>query len=120
MNAQIDWIHLAQARAKGSRPDYTGNFALERVTSVALALAAELSVTRDRLDTVERLLARKGLIAADEIDSFAPDTNEAEERGLATKAYVARIMRGVQQAAEALEAFDAPMEDVCRELSTGH
>lgn len=120
MNAQIDWIDLAQTRAKGFRPDYTGDFALERMTSVALALAAELSVTRDRLDTLERLLSKKGLVAADEIDTFTPDADEVRARGISTKAYVARIMRAAQQAVEAMEAFDAPMEDVCLDLSTNH
>lgn len=117
MNADIDWIDRAGTRAKGFRPDYTGDFALERVTSIALALAAELSVVKERLDTVERLLDRKAIILADEIEAFLPDAGEAAARGLATKGYVARVMRGVQQAMEAMDAFDPPMEYVCRELS---
>lgn len=117
MNAQLDWIDRAGARAKGHRPDFTGDFALERVTSIALALAAELSVVRERSDTLERLLAAKGVIAGDEIESYAPDAVAARERGESTRAYVARIMRGAQQAVEAMDGFDPPIDDVCKSLS---
>lgn len=117
MRTDIDWIDRAGARPKGFRPDYTGDFATERLMSITLALMAELSVTRERLDTVERLLADEGVLAPGAIDRFVPEPQAAAERGEMTEAYVARVLRGMQQAMERIRDFDAPIEDVVAELS---
>lgn len=116
MNDDIDWIALSTQRAKGKRPDYFDDPAIDRLLSIVMALTAELSVTRQRQDTVERLLDAKGVLSRAEIESYAPDAEAAYERGVATKAYIARIMRGVQQAMDAMAVDDKPVEEVSREL----
>jgi hypothetical protein len=117
MSEGIDWIARAGARAKGRRPQYFDDPAVDRLLSLAMALAGEVSVLRERLDTVERLLERAGTIDRDAIETYAPDPAAARERGEASRAYIARIMRGFQQDVEAMQNPDPPIEDIVKELS---
>ncbi len=113
----VDWVARAGTRAKGKRPEFFDDSAVDRLTSLAMALMAEVSVLRERLDTVERLLEMKGTIRREDIATYVPDKAAGDERGLATRAYVARVMRGFQQEVEALVANDPPIEDVVARLA---
>ncbi len=110
MTEGIDWVARSGKRAKGKRPDYSDDPALDRLYSLVLALAAEVSSLRERQDTVERLLEKHGSIRREDIEAYEPDSEAADQRGLATQAYVARIMRGFQQEVEAMEAGDPPVQ----------
>ncbi|MFN7175363.1 MAG: hypothetical protein ACK4MX_00585 [Thermaurantiacus sp.] len=112
----IDWIGLSGAKAKGKRPAFFDDPAIDRLLSIVMALAAEVSVNRERMDTIERLLDAKGVISRTDIESFAPDRDAGYERGLAARAYIARILRGVQQDMEALAELEPPLEEVAQEL----
>lgn len=116
MTDDLDWIALAGKRAKGKRPEYFDDFATDRLMSIVMALVAEVSVVRQRLDTVERLLDAGEPVTRAAIESYEPDRDAGYERGVETKAYIARVMRGVQQAMEAMAADDKPVEEVSREL----
>jgi hypothetical protein len=109
MTEEFDWVQASGKRAKGRRPEYFDDPALDRLYSVVLAMAAEVSALRERQDTVERLLEQKGVLKREEIERYTPDRAAGEERGLATRAYVARIMRGFQQEMEAMEHPDPPL-----------
>jgi hypothetical protein len=98
-----DPIALANAKAKGKRPWFFENREAERVFNVALALMQELAVTRERLDTLERLLESKGMLSRQEIESFAPNAAEANARSLMHKELIGRCLRVLQQELEALE-----------------
>lgn len=113
---QLDWIAASVKRAKGKRPDYFDDPATDRLMSIALALTAEVSVLRQRLDTVERLLEANGTLQREAIENYAPDADAAYERSVETRAYIARVMRGVTQAMEAMQVDEKPIEDVSREL----
>jgi hypothetical protein len=108
MSDEIDWIARAGAKAKGKRPTYFEDPAVDRMLSIVMALVGEVSVMRERMDTIERLLDAKGAISRADIESYVPDRTAGKERGLITKAYIARVMRGVQQDMEALEELDTP------------
>ncbi len=112
----LDWVALSGKRAKGRRPEYFDEPALDRLYSTVLALAAEVSTLRERQDTIERLLDDNGVVRREDIESFVPSREASEERGLATQAYIARIMRGFQQEVEAMEANDPPIMDVVERL----
>jgi len=112
----VDWIGRAGARAKGKRPAYLAGAAEERMLSILMAVAAEVSVLRLRLDTVERLLDAHGSISRADIEAYAPDADAGHERGVATKAYIARIMRSVQQEMEAMVTTEPSVEEVSRTL----
>ena len=117
MSEELDWVALSGKRAKGKRPEYFDEPALDRLYSVVFAMAAEVSALRERQDTVERLLDAKGTISREDIETYVPDRQAGEERGLATRAYISRIMRGFQQEAEAMEAQDPPIMDIVERLS---
>ncbi|MGB7419618.1 MAG: hypothetical protein WA918_10610 [Erythrobacter sp.] len=117
MSEDLDWVALAGQRAKGRRPEFFDDPALDRLYSTVFALAAEVSALRERQDTLERLLDEKGTVSREDIETYVPDREAGEERGLATRAYVARIMRGFQQEVEAMEATDPPIMDVVERLS---
>lgn len=115
----LDPIALAGAKAKGKRPQYFDDPAVERVLNIATALAMELAVTRERLDTVERLLAEKQLIAPEEIERFNPTRQQAEQRARWTQEYLARIFRYVQQEMEAISETDSrDLDAVIEEMRT--
>lgn len=117
MTEGIDWIARAGAKAKGRRPEFHDDPAIDRLLSLTMAVVGEVSVLRERMDTVERLLDHKGSISRADIDAYVPDRAAAEERGLATRAYIARVMRGFQQEVEALENPDPPIMDWVEKLS---
>jgi hypothetical protein len=108
MTDDIDWIARAGAKAKGKRPAYFEDPAIDRTLSIVMALIGEVSVLRERLDTVERLLETKGNLTRADIEGYEPDRSAGEERGLQTREYIARVMRAVQQDMEALEELDTP------------
>ena len=97
-----DYISLAGTKARGKRPQYFELAESERLMSILMAVAGELAVTRERMDTIERLLARKGLLGTDDIETFEPDAAASEERALLHQEYIARILRIVQQEKEAI------------------
>ncbi len=117
MSEPLDWVALSGRRAKGKRPEYFEDPALDRLYSTVFALAAEVSALRERQDTVERLLEAKGTISREDIETYEPDREAGEERGLATRAYVSRIMRGFQQHVEAMDADDQPIMDIVEKLA---
>ena len=117
MTDEIDWIARAGAKAKGKRPQYFEDPAIDRTLSILMALVGEVSVLRERLDTVERLLDEKGSISRSDIDAYEPDRVAGQERGMLTREYIARIMRGVQQEMEALDEIAEPsVEDLSKAI----
>lgn len=118
MSAELDINRLAAAKAKGKRPQYLNSNEAEKVLNIAMALAQELSVARERIDTLERLLAAKGLIKRDDIEQFALSAAESAERGAWTQAFIARVLRVVQQDIEAIAEpanHAATIDDLSRE-----
>ncbi|MBP7337550.1 hypothetical protein [Niveispirillum sp.] len=107
----------ASAKPTGKRPHFLESWEAERSMAIALSLAGELVVTRQRLDTLERLLAAKGIVSREEIESFKPTKDEAAERGLWNQEFLARVLRVVQQEAEALTATDDSSENIAEELA---
>lgn len=107
----------ASAKPTGKRPHFLESWEAERSMAIAMALAGELVVTRQRLDTLERLLAAKGIVSREEIESFTPTKDEAAERGLWNQEFLARVLRVVQQEAEALTATDDSSENIAEELA---
>lgn len=117
MTEEIDWIARAGTKAKGKRPAYFEDPAIDRTLSIVMALVGEVSVLRERFDTVERLLDAKGAISRADIDAYAPDRQAGQERALLTKDYIARVMRGVQQDMEALAEIGGPsVEELSKTL----
>lgn len=117
MTTDLDPLALAGAKAKGKRPFFFSDPDVERLMNIVMALTQEVSVMRERLDTVERLLDKKGTISRDDIENFTPTKDEADQRGAWTQEYISRVLRIIQQEREALGAKDQYSEDVADELA---
>lgn len=94
---------LINAAASGKRPHFFANHDVDRLLAIVWAMAGELAVTRERLDTVERLLAERQLLDRQLIDAYRPDAAAAEERGRWQLEYIARLLRVLQQEVEAMQ-----------------
>ena len=113
--SHADYLKLVNAAASGKRPYFFDNPDIDRLIAIMLAMAGELAVARERLDTVERLLARRGTLSRADLDQFQPDAAEAEERGRWHLEYLARIFRVLQQEQELLQR--GPAEPSSEEVS---
>jgi predicted nucleic acid-binding Zn-ribbon protein len=117
MSAPIDPLALAGAKSKGRRPWFLDR-EVEKLTNITLALAQELAVTRERLDTLERLIEKSGVLTRQEIETFSPTKAEADQRGAWMQEYLARVFRILQQENEALALGDEPSsEEVAETLA---
>jgi polyhydroxyalkanoate synthesis regulator phasin len=65
-------------------------------------LMAELAVARERIDSLERILVSKGVLAKDEIEKFVPTEEQGKARQIAQVEYSARILRSLQQEVESM------------------
>lgn len=97
--------------AKGKKPQYFSDPAIDKLLWMTLTLMEELSVTRDRLDTVERLLAKRRVLTTQDIDHWQPDELAASERAARRSAYVDRMMRTVHRELEELTRADMPASE---------
>jgi len=84
--------------APGRRPDspqFTADPMVDRLYGVTLALVAELAVTRTRLDTLERVLAGRGVVGEADIDQYRADELAQEQRSQLHAEYLARVLRAL-------------------------
>lgn len=83
---------------KGHRPYPTGEPHVERVLSITMAVAAEVAVLHERLDTVVRLAGSRDRFSIDDIETFEVTPDIAAERETWRTTYLARILRILQEA----------------------
>ena len=69
-----------QRKAKGKRPYYFSNPDVDKLLSMIMALTGELAIARDRIDTLERVAATKGLFSSDDIENFDLDADALQAR----------------------------------------
>jgi hypothetical protein len=100
--------------AKGKKPQYFSDPAIDKLLWMTLTLMEELSVTRDRLDAVESLLEGRRLLKVADVDGYRPEGAAAERRRRRRAAYVDRVLRAAQAELEELTGRDMPRteEDV--------
>ncbi len=75
---------------------------VDRLFAMVLALGAEISKVDEKLDTVLRLLDRKGLVTAAEAKDFEPDTAQQAARDAVRKLFIETLLAPFQAAADAL------------------
>ncbi len=74
----------------------------DRMLAMIAALASELAVTRERLDTVERLAETAGLFDRAAIEQFSPQAGQAAERDGIRRRIIDRVFRPIKDAAATL------------------
>lgn len=90
-------------KAKGKKPVFFNDPQIDKMLCIMTALAGEVSVLRERLDTIERLAEQKGLFSRQEIEAYRPDPQATEERERWRAEYIARILRVVHEELDAIE-----------------
>ena len=83
--------------SKGKRPIYFEDPQSDKLLAIVMALTGEVAVLRERLDTLERLLASKGIVSISEIEAYQPDEQTANERSQWRAEYIGRVLRVVQE-----------------------
>ncbi len=89
--------------AKGKRPLYFADPATDKLMAIVLSLVGELSVCRERIDALERVLEQKGQLSRQDIDHYEPDSQAMKERAERRAAYIERVMRVVTMELQPLD-----------------
>jgi len=90
-------------RARGERPRYFDEPAVDQLHAIVLALAAEISVLQDRFDLIERILDARGVLKQADLDSTELTEEAESERRQRRDDLVRRIFRVVKEDRDALE-----------------
>lgn len=72
----------------------------ERLLAMVTALTAELAVTRERVDTLERLLESAGVCAQTDVENFSPAAAAFDERQRMRRRLIGKVFRPLEEAAE--------------------
>ena len=91
-------------KAKGQRPTFFDDPDTDKLISMLMGLAGEVSVMRDRMDTVERLLGEKRLLSQSDIDNFEPSEDVLMQRAETRELFLGEITRVITSE---LEDFDS-------------
>lgn len=107
-------------KAKGRRPYFFENQETDMLVAMLMAVAGELAVTRDRLDTLERLLEEHGTLNREALENYAPDSDVMEQREAWREEYLERILRIIhhelesQKSGESDNGYERVVEELTR------
>jgi len=95
-------LERALRETSAPRPAYFDDPDIDRVLAITLSVAGEVAVVAERLDTMQRVLERKGVLEAGELEGFEPSEDVREARLAWHRAFIARVLRAVDQELEQL------------------
>ncbi len=72
----------------------------ERLLGMITALTGELAITRERLDTLERLVDSAGIVKREDIETFEAAPDQAEQRHAIRYRLISKVFRPLRAAAE--------------------
>ena len=101
---KLEAVRKSIAAGAGERPSYFSDPDVDRVLAIVMAMAGEVAVSAERLDTLERVLDQKGLLSLAELAAYQPDESVVGERMTWHQAFIARVLRVVEQELEATRA----------------
>ncbi len=78
-----------------TRPAFFDTPGVDHLFSMCMALAEQLAVANERHDTLMRVLLAKGVITADEIASFEPDTETLQARSAQHEALIQQVLQSL-------------------------
>lgn len=118
--SNIDTIPQLPRDARGKRPQFYETPGLDHAMSMILVLAEELTVVRERLDTVERIAAAKGLILEEEIERYRPDQAALDQREARRQEfldhlyYLARKEAAELASADTSERYESSLAEIAQ------
>lgn len=95
-------------RAKGARPYFFEDPTSDKLLSIVMALAGEVSVLRDRIDTLERLGTERGEVGVSDVEAYQPNAKVRAERDVWREDFLNRLLRIVH---DELETTDADLPE---------
>jgi hypothetical protein len=93
--------------AKGKAPQFHEDRTVDQLMAMVVALTAEVSILRERLDTHERLAQTKGVFSPGEVDEFLPGPDVMKERGSQRQRLMRKVFRVIR---EDLARYDATVD----------
>jgi len=90
--------------SKGKRASFYRSEGTDQLFSIVLMLTQELSVAYDRIETLERVLDKKGILARKEVEAHRPDMAEETERTARRDAFIGRVFQIIHEEAESYTA----------------
>lgn len=88
---------LLPIEAKGKRPQFLNTPGLDNAISIISALAGEVSVLHDEVDTLRKILIKKDLIGEKEHINFQQDTEIKKEREEWRELFLENVFRVIEQ-----------------------
>lgn len=103
---------------KGYRPNNLGDVHLERILSITMALATEVSVLHEKIDTIARLSESQRSFTLADIEAYEPTDDVKYERSKWREDYLKRILRIMwEDIPDTREATQKTYTDVIRSVS---
>jgi hypothetical protein len=96
-------VETAPPSMQGPTKIFADDPNVDRLFAMVLALGAEISKVDEKLDTVLRLLDRKGLVTVAEARDFEPDAAQQAARDEVRHMFIETLLAPFQAAADALE-----------------
>ena len=106
-------------KARGERPYFFADPSVDKLLAMLMGLAGEVSVLRDRLDTVERLAEQNRLFTREEIENYTPDEAALKERAERREIFLGEVTRIIHAELEGLQDEDGTPYSQAIELVTG-
>jgi len=105
---------------RGKRPAIHETPSVDYLMHMVTVLAQELSTTRDRLDTLERVAAEKSVLADSDIENYQPTQAVLEVREHNRQQFLTNLFSVMTQQAAEIERGDtkARFDGVIEELAT--
>ena len=93
MNSKVELPRIA----KGKKPIYLDDRSIDNLMAMIMTLTQEVSVLRDRLDTIEVLLAEKETITLEDIDNFVPSDDLVMQRKERRQLLLKRVLLPIEK-----------------------
>jgi hypothetical protein len=90
---KLEAVIKSVSQSAGPRPHFFQDPDVDRVLDITMALAAELAAVYERVDTLERVLEKRGGLDRADLEAYQPDGEVSTARLQWDEAFVRRLLR---------------------------
>jgi len=83
--------HDVKRTIKGRRPQFFDDPAVDQLHGMVMAMATEMAVLYERIDTMERIAGAKGVMMREELARYRPDEQAQAEREAWRQRFLGRL-----------------------------
>ena len=106
-----------QPRAK--RPAFFNDSAIDQLVTMMMELMTEVWVTKERVFTLEKVLATHGLNVTDEIESCEFNEDENSSLAQARQRFVSTIMRSLEAEFVSRASLKTELDELADKMKSG-